>query len=101
MSIARERSGGRPPTISQLWAMKDELTTLPGPQLLAAFDVIHDFIDTKLNTGRIRVAEFKPDGSISVNEEAKQAILMLFPIAPNLCCTCEGRLLMSRARCGP
>jgi len=82
MSIARERSGGRPPTISQLWAMKDELTTLPGPQLLAAFDVIHDFIDTKLNTGRIRVAEFKPDGSISVNEEAKQAILMLFPIAP-------------------
>ncbi len=80
--MAAEQGLPPDPSIDQLWSMKDSLTALPAGDRTKALDVVRSYIDSNLDSGYVRVAEFTDDGSISVNQRAKRAILLFFPLAP-------------------
>ncbi len=65
-----------PERIAELWAVRDELES-SDPDVVAA---VHEAID-ELDTGVTRVADVLDDGSVSVNEWCKEAILLLFSIS--------------------
>ncbi|MDQ2726444.1 MAG: 2,3,4,5-tetrahydropyridine-2,6-dicarboxylate N-succinyltransferase [Actinomycetota bacterium] len=62
--------------ITALWARRDEI----GPADPDAVRTVHEAIDL-LDRGEVRVAEMAADGTVTVHEWTKQAILMLFKVS--------------------
>lgn len=62
--------------IAALWARRDEV----GPADPDAVTTVHEAIDL-LDRGEVRVAEMDADGTVTVNEWTKQAILLLFKVS--------------------
>jgi 2,3,4,5-tetrahydropyridine-2-carboxylate N-succinyltransferase len=59
--------------IDELWADPSQV----GPDNAAAVATIHEAIDL-LDTGQARIAEWNADGSVTVHQWLKQAVLLLF-----------------------
>ena len=62
--------------IEGLWEGRDSLS-VGDPEVVAT---VHEAIDA-LDTGMARVAEWNPDGSVTVNQWCKYAVLLLFKIS--------------------
>ena len=62
--------------IEGLWEGRDSLSA-DDPEVVAT---VHEAIDA-LDTGTARVAEWNPDGSVTVNQWCKYAVLLLFKIS--------------------
>ena len=62
--------------IEGLWEGRDSLS-VDDPEVVAT---VHEAIDA-LDTGMARVAEWNPDGSVTVNQWCKYAVLLLFKIS--------------------
>ena len=65
-----------PERIGELWATRDDLDS-SDPDVIAT---VHEAIN-QLDSGTVRVAELRDDGSVLVNEWCKHAILLLFTIS--------------------
>jgi 2,3,4,5-tetrahydropyridine-2-carboxylate N-succinyltransferase len=62
--------------IDALWARREEL----GPESKAEADLVREAI-ALLDSGQARVAEVAADGSVSVNEWLKRAVLLFFKVS--------------------
>ncbi|MCP4226294.1 MAG: 2,3,4,5-tetrahydropyridine-2,6-dicarboxylate N-succinyltransferase, partial [Actinomycetia bacterium] len=62
--------------IEALWAVRDTID-VADPEVIAT---VHEAID-QLDAGVARVAQVEPDGSVTVNQWCKFAVLLLFKIS--------------------